>query len=74
MRESGNGTFRRGFSQRNDAGEVEWVGVELELIVLQALSSVARHFADLGAPPDTVMDVETEKATVQLTLVEATGK
>ncbi len=74
VRDERIGEVLRGFSHRNDAGEIEWVGFELELVVLQNCSFVAARLLNLGAPLDTLLEVETEKATAEFTLAEATGR
>src|SRR4051794_16754416 len=74
IREARVGHFLRGFSQLGDDGQVAWVGIEVTLDVLQNGAFVAERLAELGAPPETRIEIETEKASLEFSLAEATGR
>lgn len=68
------GRFLGGFSPRDVAGEVAWVGLEVELVTLHSEGPVINFLADAGAPLATVVEVATEFSTSGLrTLAWWTG-
>jgi len=66
------GEFLRGFSQPANRGQPAWVGLEARFVVLQNVSAFCTCLSELGAPPETRIECETAKATLDLTLGEAT--
>ena len=65
----------RGFSQHGDGGDdVEWVGIEVMLEPTQEVAFIVARLAELGAPPDTRIDIELAQASVQFSLAEARGE
>jgi hypothetical protein len=74
IRQAGIGAFLQGFSQTGDDGAVEWIGLEVEVAVLQDCGFVAAHLVQLGAPPDTVVEIDTANASTQFSLTEMTGR
>jgi hypothetical protein len=74
IREAGAGDSLRGFSQVGDDGQIAWVGIEVALDVMQNGAFVAERLVELGAPPDTRIEIETENASIEFSLAEATGR
>jgi len=74
IREAGVGHSLRGFSQVGEDGQIVWVGIEVTLDVMQNGAFVAERLAELGARPETRIEIETEEASLELTLAEATGR
>jgi hypothetical protein len=74
LRESGIDVFIRGFSQPGENGEIEWVGLEVDLCRMIIVGPVLDCLLQLGAPPETVIEIEDEKATAEFTLAEMTGR
>lgn len=61
----------RGFSLLPDANHVEAsVGIEVLVEVPAGIAFAAEAIKDLGAPPTTVIELETDKAALRLTLQE----
>jgi hypothetical protein len=54
--------------------ETASIGIEVHVPVAEAIELVAQAIADLGAPPATVLEIETNKASVQFTLAEVEGR
>src|SRR5205807_2468004 len=53
IREAGIGAFLRGFSETNDDGAVEWIGLETELTTFQNCGLIVAWLVQLGAPLET---------------------
>jgi hypothetical protein len=70
IREARIGAFLRGFSQSGDDGEVERVGIEVSLSVPQDGGFIAERLVELGAPLESVIEIESEKASITFTLAE----
>lgn len=74
IRESGLDASVRGFSQTGEDGKIAWVGIEVTLDVMQNGAFIAERLVELGAPLATVIEIETEKASVEFSLAEAAGR
>ena len=74
IREAGVGESLRGFSQIGDDGQITWVGIEVTFDVMQNVAFVAERLVELGAPPETRIEIETKKASVEFALADATGR
>jgi hypothetical protein len=40
---------------------------------LDLLASAIQKIADLGAPPETLIEIESDKASIEMSLAEAAG-
>lgn len=61
----------RGFTLPADANHQQVsVGIEVLTEVAEAIAFVAEAMAALGAPPTTIFELETNKASVRLTVAE----
>src|SRR4051812_11465989 len=74
MRDAGIVDSVRGFSQAGDDGQIAWVGIEVTLDLMQNFTFVTERLAQLGAPPETRIEIETDEALLEFTLVEAIGQ
>jgi hypothetical protein len=75
IREAGIGTFLRGFSQTNDDGAVQWIGLEAELATFQDCGLIVAWLIELGASLETVVEIDTENSSyVQFRLGETMAR
>jgi len=54
-------------------GRPPGIGVEVQTDEVGVLAFVVEKIAELGAPPETRIEIESDKATVEMTLAEAAG-
>jgi hypothetical protein len=73
LHEAGLGVFVGGCAQTGDDGDVAWVGFEVRLVEKQNAALIAERLVELGAPLETVIEIETERASLKFTLAEAGG-
>lgn len=73
LRDAGVGDFVGGVTKPSSDGQAESVVLMLSLNYTTSLSVVIDALSKIGAPRETVVEVETEKATLSLSLAEATG-
>jgi hypothetical protein len=62
--------FCRGFTLPAAGGGAPGIGIEVRADSVEVLALVVQEIADLGALPETVIEIETDKATVECTLAE----
>lgn len=62
------GKLLRGFSQPSDGDQPAWVGLEARFVVVQNVTAFCECLVELGAPPETRIECETRKATLDLIL------
>ena len=74
IRERGIGASVRGFSEADQDGHIHWVGVEVTLDAMRDVVFVAECLAQLGAPPDTLIEIETENSCIEFALDQPTGQ
>jgi hypothetical protein len=49
------------------------IGIEIQTDKFGTLAFAVEKIAELGAPPETRIEIESEKATIEMTLAEAAG-
>jgi hypothetical protein len=49
------------------------VGIEVQTNEVGTLALAVEKIAELGAPPETRIEIESDKATIEMTLAEAAG-
>src|SRR5688500_11387058 len=68
IREAGIDAPLRGFSRLDEDGQVVWVAIEMTLDLLQHGALVAQRLVELGAPLETVIEIERENASAEFSL------
>ena len=65
LQEHGFGRITGGNGQQNEAGQMEWISIDIQLVNLdEALAFTRRTLQELGAPPGSELEYTLDGQTV----------